>query len=83
MDIVRPTLVVEVRHPEDSDLAYALSPAWSLDGALGEGTACDMSFMASFTISAVSTIVAEPMPAMIFAHWITSPVRLLQPTDLF
>jgi hypothetical protein len=52
-DIVRPTLVVEVRHPEDSDLAYALSPAWSLDGALGEGTACDKKCGGAFPVDSI------------------------------
>jgi hypothetical protein len=49
-DIVGPTRVVDVRPPEDPDLAYALSPAWSPDGALGESTACHKKCGAAFPV---------------------------------
>jgi hypothetical protein len=52
-DIVGPTLVGDVRPPEDSDLAYALSPAWSPDGALGENTACHKICGAAFPVDSI------------------------------
>jgi hypothetical protein len=52
-DIVGPIPVVDLRPPEDPDLAHVLSPAWSPDGALGESTACHKKCGVAFPVDSI------------------------------
>jgi hypothetical protein len=52
-DIAGPTRVVGVMPPEDPNLAYGLSPAWSPDEALGENTACHKKCGAAFPVDSI------------------------------